>query len=117
MTKQELKKLIKEVINEVEFDDIQINSPNDLDYSDAKPGQVVTIQEMENSLKMLTRFLKLGQYILPKDMTRNFGRYLTDMEKDIARVKQAQSVTPFNKIAYLDAISRFRTKYGKILKP
>jgi len=119
MTKKELKELIKEVINEAEFDDIKINSPIDLDYSDAKPGEVVTVQEMENYIKMLKRFYKLAQYVLPKSMTGKFGfgEFLADMEIDLAKVKQLQSVTPFNKYKYMDAISRFKTKYGKILKP
>jgi hypothetical protein len=117
MTKKELKKLIKEVINEAKFDDMQINSPNDLDYSDAKPGQVVTVQEMQSSVNMLKKFLKLGQYVLPKNMLSSFREYITDIETDLAEISQLQSATPFNKYKYLDAISRFEKTYGKIIKP
>ena len=117
MTKKELKKLIKEVINEAKFDDMQINSPNDLDYSDAKPGHVVTVQEMQSSVNMLKKFLKLGQYVLPKNMLSSFREYITDIETDLAEISQLQSATPFNKYKYLDAISRFKKTYGKIIKP
>jgi hypothetical protein len=117
MTKQELKKLIKEVINEAEFDDMQINSPDDLDYSDAKPGQVVTIQDMERHLKYARFYMKLIKFFMPDRMVKDFNKYFVECESDMAKIKQLHSVKPFNKIAYLDAISRFRTKYGKILKP
>ena len=117
MTKQELKKLIKEVINEAEFDDMQINSPNDLDYGDAKPGQVVTIQEMERHLKYARLYMKLIKFLMPADMVKDFDAFFKDCEGDMVKIKQLHSVTPFNKIAYLDAISRFKAKYGKILKP
>ena len=54
---------------------------------------------------------------MPADMVKNFNAFFKDCEGDMVKIKQLHSVTPFNKIAYLDAISRFKTKYGKILKP
>jgi len=117
MTKQELKKLIKEVINEAEFDDMQINSPSDLDYSASKPGQVVTIEEMERHLKYAGFYMKVIKFFMPDRMVKDFNEYFVDCKSDMDKIKQLASTKPFNKYAYLDAISRFKTKYGKILKP
>ena len=121
MTKQELKKLIKEVINEAEFDDMQINSSDDLDYSDAKyyykPNQVVTIQDMERYLKYARSYMKVINFFMPDRVVKSFNKYFEDCERDMAKIKQLHSAKPFNKIAYLAAMSRFNTRYGKILKP
>lgn len=104
---------LNEVGDNNPLNDIPIQSAADIDYSDANPSEVVSIKDMERYIKYAKIFVKMFKFILPSD----FSRFLSDVERDVAKIKQLSSTQPFNKNAYIAALSSFKKKYGKVLKP